>query len=29
MVLSGIKIGKEQLNILAHADAIGLIGKMK
>jgi hypothetical protein len=27
MVHSGIKIGKEQLNILAHADDIALIGK--
>ena len=27
MVPSGIKIGKEQLNILAHADDIVLIGK--
>ena len=26
-VPSGIKIGKEQLNILAYADAIVLIGK--
>jgi len=25
----GIKIGKEQLNILAYADDIALIGKMK
>ena len=29
MVPSGIKIGKEQLNILAYADDIALIGKMK
>jgi len=29
MVLSSIKIGKEQLNILAYADDIALIGKMK
>jgi hypothetical protein len=27
MVPSGIKIGKEQLNILAYADVIALIGK--
>jgi hypothetical protein len=27
MVLSGIRIGKEQLNILAYADDIVLIGK--
>ena len=27
MVPSGIKIGKEQLNILAYADDIALIGK--
>jgi len=27
MVPSGIKIGKEQLNILAYADDIVLIGK--
>ena len=27
MVLSGIKIGKEQFNILAYADDIALIGK--
>jgi len=27
MVLSGIKIGKEQVNILAHAGDIALIGK--
>jgi hypothetical protein len=27
MVPSGIKIGKEQLNILAYADAIAIIGK--
>jgi hypothetical protein len=27
MVPSGIMVGKEQLNILAHADAIVLIGK--
>jgi len=27
MVPSGIKIGKEQLNVLAYADDIGLIGK--
>ena len=27
MVPSGIKIGKEQLNVLAHADDIELIGK--
>ena len=27
MVPSGIKIGKEQLNILAFADGIALIGK--
>jgi hypothetical protein len=27
MVPSGIKIGKEQLNILAYADGIALIGK--
>jgi len=29
MVPSGIKIGKEQLNILTYADDIALIGKMK
>jgi hypothetical protein len=29
MVLRGIKIGKEQLNVLAHADDIVLIGKNK
>jgi hypothetical protein len=29
MVPSGIKIGKEQLNILTYADNIALIGKMK
>jgi len=29
MVPSGIKIHKEQLNILAYADDIALIGKMK
>jgi hypothetical protein len=29
MVPSGIKIGKEQWNILAYADEIVLIGKMK
>ena len=27
MVCSGIKIGKEQLNVLAYADDISLIGK--
>ena len=27
MVPSGIKIGKEQMNILAYADDIALIGK--
>jgi hypothetical protein len=27
MVPSGIKIGKEQLNILAYADDIALIGE--
>ena len=27
MVPSGLKIGKEQLNVLAHADDIALIGK--
>ena len=27
MVLSGIKIGKEQLNVLAYADDFALIGK--
>jgi hypothetical protein len=27
MVPSGIKVGKEQLNILAYADGIVLIGK--
>ena len=27
MVASGIKIGKEQLNILAYADDIALIGE--
>jgi len=27
MVPSGIKIGKEQLNIVANADVIALIGK--
>ena len=27
MVLSGIKIGKEQLNVLAYADDIALIEK--
>jgi hypothetical protein len=27
MIPSGIKIGKEQLNILAYADDITLIGK--
>jgi hypothetical protein len=27
MVLSGIKIGKEQLNTLAYADYTALIGK--
>jgi len=27
MVPSGIKIGEEQLNVLAHADDIVLIGK--
>jgi len=27
MVPSGIKIGKEQLNVLAYADDIALIGK--
>ena len=27
MVPSGIKIGKEQLNILAYADDVALIGK--
>jgi len=27
MVPNGIKIGKEQLNVLAYADAIVLIGK--
>jgi hypothetical protein len=29
MVPNGIKIDKEQLNVLANADAIVLIGKMK
>ena len=29
MVLSGIKIGKQQLNVLAYADDIVLIGKNK
>jgi len=29
MVPSGIKIGKEQLNVLVYADDIVLIGKMK
>ena len=29
MVPSGIKIGKEQLNILAYADDIALIKQMK
>jgi hypothetical protein len=29
MVPNGIKIGKEQLNILAYADDIALIGKIK
>ena len=29
MVSSGIKLGKEQLNVLAYADDIVLIGKMK
>ena len=29
MVPSGIKIDKEQLNILAYADDIALIGKTK
>jgi len=29
MVPSGIKIGKEQLNILSYADDIALIGKNK
>jgi len=29
MVPSGIKTGKEQLDILAYADDIALIGKMK
>ena len=29
MVPSGIKIGKEQLNVLAYADDIALIGKNK
>ena len=28
MVPSGIKIGKEQLNVVAYADDIVLIGKM-
>ena len=28
IVLSGIKIGREQLNILAYADDIALIGKL-
>jgi len=27
MVLSGVKFGKEQLNMLAYADDIALIGK--
>ena len=27
MVLSGIKIGKEQLNVLPYVDDIALIGK--
>jgi len=27
MVPSGIKIGKEQLNVLAHADDFAFIGK--
>jgi hypothetical protein len=27
MVASGIKMGKEQLNMLAYADVIALIGK--
>ena len=27
MVPSGIKIGKEELNVLAYADDIALIGK--
>ena len=27
MVPSGIKVGKEQLNVLAYADDIALIGK--
>jgi len=29
MVPSGVMIGKEQLDILAYADDIALIGKMK
>ena len=29
MVPRGIKIGKEQSNVLAYADDIALIGKMK
>ena len=29
MVPGGIKIGKEQLNVLAYADDIVLLGKMK
>jgi hypothetical protein len=29
MVLNGIKIGKEQLSVLAYADEILLIGKNK
>jgi len=29
MVPSGLKIGKEQLNVLAYADDIVLIGKNK
>ena len=29
MVPSGVRIGKEQLNILAYADDIALIGKNK
>jgi hypothetical protein len=29
MVPSGLKIGKEQLNVLAYGDGIALVGKMK
>ena len=29
MVPSGIKVGKEQLNVLAYVDDIALIGKNK